>query len=63
MDGVLEQYCTLRASIVGLEKFIAMKTKESIGGRAGTRTPDLMRVKNVRGFHDLYVVICFLLVS
>jgi hypothetical protein len=33
------------------------------GGRAGTRTPDLLRVKNVRGFHDLRVVICFLSVS
>ena len=33
------------------------------GGRAGTRTPDLLRVKNVRGFHGLHVVICFLSVS
>jgi len=33
------------------------------GGRAGTRTPDLLRVKNVRGFHDFYVVDCFLWVG
>ena len=29
-------------------------------GAQGLRTPDLLRVKNVRGFPGLHVVICFL---
>jgi hypothetical protein len=36
---------------------------EISGGRDRTRTCDLLRVKNVRGFHDLRVVACFLSVS
>jgi len=40
-----------------------LRSVKTNGGRAGTRTPDLLRVKNVRGFHGLRVVGCFLSVS